>query len=56
MTGLEANLGTTTVTVKKTGGSVEHPTCYDYSKYYLRKFKGGLYCGGHIAVTYGGEL
>ena len=41
MTGLEANLGTTTVTVKKTGGSVEHPTCYDYSKYYLRKFKGG---------------
>ena len=24
--------------------------------HFPRKFKGGLCCGGHFAVTYGGEL
>ena len=26
------------------------------SHYCSRKFKGGICCGGHLAVTYGGEL
>ena len=28
----------------------------DISGYSPKKFKGGICCGGHIAVTYGGEL
>ena len=36
VTDLEADITTVTVTVAKTGGSPEHPTCYSYSEYEIQ--------------------
>ena len=52
----ECDAGMTTDNNNKVLVSQVTSAVLDRSQYRPRKFEGGVCCGGHLAVTYGGEL